>query len=120
MVGVAWRPFNWSHPRGLANGAPAERHGCLFGFGRVICLVCLVPGTGFAHVDLGRDPPGLFLACNRGGLHSFVVGQDVRGDWLAFLESADCRGSDTWRGQIAGPEMAGRKLSCDAALTWLL
>lgn len=23
---VAWRPFNWSHPRGLADGAPAERH----------------------------------------------------------------------------------------------
>lgn len=26
---VAWRPFNWGHPRGLADGAPAERHGCL-------------------------------------------------------------------------------------------
>ena len=86
--GMAWRPFNWSHPRGLADGAPAERHGCLLGFGKVVCLVCLVclvPGTGFAHVDLGRDPPGLFLACNRGGLHSFGGGQDVRGDWLAFL-----------------------------------
>jgi hypothetical protein len=62
---VAWRPFNWSHPRGLADGAPAERHGGLLVFPGVVCLV---PGTGFAHVDLGLDPPGLFLACNRVGL----------------------------------------------------
>lgn len=36
-------------------------------------VVCLVPGIGFAHVDLGLDPRGLFLACQRGGLYCFSV-----------------------------------------------
>lgn len=29
----AWRPLNWGHPRGLADGATAERHGC-----HLVCL----------------------------------------------------------------------------------
>jgi hypothetical protein len=68
---MAWRPFNWGHRRGLADGPPAERHGCLWGG------VSFGPWQAWNQLRTrrpgaqGLDPPEqpeVFLACNRGRL----------------------------------------------------
>lgn len=101
---VAWMPFNWSH---LGAWRTVHRLSGTDVFW-VAVVVCLVPGTGFAHVDLGLDPPGLFLACHRDGLDCFSV-KTFGDDWLPFWSLMNCRESVTWSGQIAGPTRRARR-----------